>query len=303
MSNNEPENMGSASENTPDPALERDLLELKLRAELGMLDSFSSDDIPPEMQKMFLQQVYDFEKNFAEGTPKTFAETLATPAFDPWPVERISWEAGEEMVTNLLQWYKDNNIAVSFEFEYPPSVKYDFLAVQLPGLPNYYGSQPGMLTGVFYEEYFPNHGATIESNALNFMEAFFGRNAEDMKDVIWRDQMSIEKGPYDGLLLIEYFEKWFASLSGFEKYDYTILETSYEWYDGDGDESEAMLYPTNSPGGMGYAEGFVGYIAESLIESEPIRNVGPFKLYFEWRYGFWGIILSQFPGLPIPPEG
>ena len=296
--------MGNASENKSDAALERDLLELKLRAELGMLDSFSSDDIPPEMQKLFLQQVYDFEKNYAEGTPKTFAETLPIPAFDYWPEEGVSWETREQIVGNLLQWYREHNVEVSFEFDYPPSEKYDFLAVKLPGLPNYYGSEPGIPTGVFYEEYFPNHGATIEANAIKFIEAFFGRNSEDMKDVIWRDQISIEKGPYDGLLLIEYFEKWFASLSGFEKYDFTILETSYEWYEGDGDKSGAIMpYPSDTPVGMGYAEGFVGYIAASLIESEPVRNVGPFKLYFEWRDGQWGIILPQFPGLTIPPEG
>lgn len=306
MPNKEPENTGNPLDNTPDPLLERDMLELKLRAELGMLDSYSSGDMPPELQQMFLQQVYDFEKNFAEGTCQNFAETLSLPAFDPWPEDGFPWEEGEAMVNKVLQWYRDQNVEVSFEFDYPSSIKYDFLTALLPGKPNYYGKVPEVPVVVFYEEFFPNHAADIEVKATKFMEAFFSRDAEAMKDVIWRDQISPEKGPYDGLLLIEYFEKWFATLSDFEKHDFSILETSYEWYD-DYDDNEpatetVVNHPT-LPAGMGYAEGMVGYIAQSLLQTEPIRKVGPFKLYFEWRDGHWGIIYPLFPGLSIPPEG
>lgn len=302
------------SSNLPDPddhqpvdptnaALERDLLEMKLRAEFGMLDTYSSGDIPPELEQMFMQQVYDFEKNFAEGTPSTFGESLSIPDFEPWPGVEMSWEQGEEKVEELLQWYRDHNVEVSFQYEYPPSVKYHFLAEELRGFPNYYGSQTGMLTAITYEEYVPNHGAVIEENAKMFIESFFERSVEGIMDVLWRDQISPEAGPYDGLKLIEYFEKWFATLSGFEKHQFSILQTSYEWYDEgvEGELPEGLAAPTNGPMGMGYAEGMVGYIANSLLQSEPIMAVGPFKLYFEWREGHWGIIYPVFPNLAIPP--
>lgn len=303
------------STNLPDPAdhqpvdptnaaLERDMLEMKLRAEFGMLDSFSSGDIPPEMQQLFLQQVYDFEKNYAQGTPATFGESLSIPAFEAWPEEEMGWEKGEELVENLLQWYREHHVEVTFMYEYPTSVKYRFLAEELPVFPNYYGSQPGLLTAVIYEEYVPNHGAAIEENATKFMESFFERNVEGIMDVLWRDQISPDSGPYDGLRLIEYFEKWFGSLSGFEKHQFSILQTSYEWYEEgeEGEIPEGLAAPVNGPLGMGYAEGMVGYIANSLLQSEPIKAVGPFKLYFEWREGHWGIIYPVFPELVIPPR-
>ncbi len=303
MASNLSENTGNSLGEGADPSLERDMLELKLRAELGMLDSYSSGELSPEMQQMFLQQVYDFEKNSAEGIQKTFAETLSIPAFEPWPESEITWTEGEKLVEQVCQGYRDQKVEVIFGFDYPPSVKYAFLTLELPELPNYYGKIPDMLTAVIYEEYVPNHGAIIEENATKFIKAFFERDVEIIKDVIWRDQISPENGPYDGLLLIQYFEKWFASLSGFEKYDFSILETSYEWLDGEETESESTQKPGNYPIGFGYAEGMVGYRAHSLVQTEPIQKVGHFKLYFEWRDGHWGIIYPQFPGLTIPPEG
>ncbi len=304
MASNLSEHLGDDEDKVPDASLERDMLELKLRAELGMLDSFSSDELPPELHQMFLQQVYDFEKNYAAGEAKTYAETLDIPTFDPWPEAPITWEAGENLVAEVSQWYRAQNIEVAFQLDYPPAVKYAFLTHELPAMPNFYGKVPDMLTALIYEEFVPNHAAIIESNAVEFINAFFNRDAEAMKGVLWREQISPEKGPYDGLLLIEYFEKWFASLSGFEKKDFSILETSYEWWDNDDNEteSESQQDMQQHPAGMGYAEGMVGYRAHSLLQSEPIQHVGHFKLYFEWRDGHWGIVYPLFPGLVVPPE-
>jgi len=304
MSSNLPDSADNQPDDPVDPALERDMLEMKLRAEFGMLDSYSSGDIPPELQQMFMQQVYDFEKNFAEGKPSSFGESLSIPDFEPWPQDALSWEQGEEWVENLLQWYREHNVEVTFQYEYPASVKYHFLAEEFRSFPNYYGSQPGMLTAIIYEEYVPNHGAVIEENAKKFIESFFERSVEGIMDVLWRDQISPEAGPYDGLRLIEYFEKWFSTLSGFEKHQFSILQTSYEWYDEgeEGEIPEGLVAPPNGPMGMGYAEGMVGYIANSLVQGEPVKAVGPFKLYFEWREGHWGIIYPVFPNLAIPPE-
>ncbi len=297
MADNTPQSNENREGDIPDPSLEAEMLEMKLRAEFGMLHSYQPEDLPPELHQMFLQQVYDFEKNAASGEAGTFAETLSTPVFDPWPEAEISWEKGEKLVEEVSQWYRSNHVEVSFAYDYPASQRYAFLTSELPQLPNYYGKVPGMLTGVIYEEYYPNHAAVIEENATKFLQAFFDRNAEAFKEVIWRDQIAPGKGPYDGLLLIDYLEKWFASLSGFEKKDFSILEISYDW-----EEGEESGEQENPPIGLGYAEGMVGYIVHSLLQAEPIRMAGPFKFYFEWREDHWGIIYPSFPGLIVPPE-
>jgi hypothetical protein len=302
MNTEDPNEMQNLPNGQSDPSLERDLLDLKLRAEMGMLHSYSSGDLPPELEQQFLQQVYDFEKNFANGGAPSFRESLSIPVFDPWPAAGVSWEQGEEKVTDILQWYFDHHIAVSFGYDYPPEVKYKFLTDELPEQPNFYGAEPEIATVLIYEQFVPNHGAAIEDNTRAFMEAFFGRNAEAMMDVLWREQLSPESGPYDGLRLIEYFEKWFATLSGFEKYSFDILQCGYELEISTGEENEEESGLPHGPSGMGYAEGFVGYWANSLLESEPIKAVGPFKFYFEWRNGRWGIIYLVFPDLKTPPE-
>jgi hypothetical protein len=292
---------------TPEEAaMERDLLAMKLRAQFGMGDGFSSESMTPEMELAFLQQVYAFEKHYTAGEPaKSFRESMDIPVFDPWPDVDISWEAAEEKVEYLMQWYRDRHVEVVFEYDYPAKTKYDFLSLELPDSPNYYGGEPQIQTVISYETYHPNHNADIERQTEAFMEHFFNRNAEGFQDVLWRDQIAPSTGAYDGQLLLEYLENWFAGISGFEKHEFHILETSYDFYDAgqeaiikDGGEEE----PSQSHG-MGYAEGLVGYMANSLLQSEPIKVAGPFKLYFEYRQGHWAIVYPQFPGLPIPPEG
>lgn len=286
-------------------AMERDLLAMKLRAEFGMMEGMTAEEMSPEMELAFLQQVYEFEKHYTAGEPaKTFRETINIPAFAPWPEKEPTWELAEKMVEELLQWYHDHHIEVVFEYEYPASLRYHFLTKELPDLSNYYGDEPKFQTVISYEEYHPNHNADIERQTETFMEHFFNRNAEGFQDVLWREQISPTSGPYDGMLLLEYLEKWFATLSGFEKHEFHILETSYEYFDSDEDaapDEDPNEFPPESHG-MGYAEGLVGYWASSLIQSEPIKMAGPFKLYFEYRQGQWAIVYPQFPGLPIPPQ-
>ncbi|MCU0404271.1 MAG: hypothetical protein MUE99_06955 [Chitinophagaceae bacterium] len=291
-----------------DPALERDMLELKLKAEFGMLEHMHSEEMPPELARMFLQQVYDFEKNFANaGGAKSFRETLNLPQFEPWPNTGLDWNTGEEWVRRLLQVYEEKNIVVIFENEYSPQVKYTFLAHHLPVQTNYFGKQPQFHTTLVYEEYFPNHGAEIERKAISFLNHFFNRKAEGFQQVIWRDQVAPGVGLYDGQHLIDYLNEWFSTLSGFEKHDYRILQVSYEITHSDDINERNDKHPENDDfsgepeRGMGFVEGIVAYIAGSLVQAEPLKMMGPFKLYFEWRQGDWAIIYPSFPGLPTPP--
>jgi hypothetical protein len=217
----------------------------------------------------------------------------------------------EEAVEKLLAWYRERNVDISFGYEYPASTRYEFLATQLPEKPNYFGAVPGMMTGVIYEEYYPNHGAEIEEAAVGFIEGFFNRDADAMIQSMWREQLDPATNDfYDGKLLIDYLGNWFGTVSAFEKHDFKFFQTSYDLYDpaiGDGlagaeeDAPFAGMPPVAR--GMGYVEGMAGFMANSLLQSEPIKMAGMFKLYFEYREGRWAIIYPNFPGIPVPPPG
>jgi hypothetical protein len=288
------------------PNLEAEMLELKLRAEHGMEDMFLSPDLPPELREMFLKQVYAFEQNQSSGAARTFRETHQIPDFGAMPENA---EEAEEAVEKLMDWYRGHNVDISFGYEYPASTRYEFLAVQLPQKPNYFGAVPGMINGVIYEEYYPNHGVEIEEAAVQFIEGFFNRDADAMIRSMWREQVDpTTNGYYDGQLLIDYLVNWFGTISGFEKHDFKFIQTSYDLHDpaiGENDTSTMAeeVEPSEMPGlqGMGYVEGMAGFMANSLLQSEPIKMAGMFKLYFEYREGRWAIIYPNFPGIPVPP--
>ncbi|HSK12856.1 MAG TPA: hypothetical protein VK907_06545 [Phnomibacter sp.] len=304
MDNNDPIGPENRPTDPNNADLEREMLEMKLRAEFGMTDGYMAPDIPPELAKQFLEQIYAFEKGMAGGKMASVAESVGVPPFETWPAEEMGWEQGEKLVEGVLEWYRQQHFEIVFEQAYPPQVKYQFLTEIFPAEPNPYGGKPSVPSVIQYEQFVPNHAADIEANANHFLESFFERNAGGMKDVMWRDQVAPGYGPYDGQLLIEYLEHWFGSLAGFSKHKFTILQVSYDRVDED-NAGETMPDDPDElppgPFGMGYAEGLMGYIAESLVQTEPIKQAGPFKLYFEWRQGHWGIVYPDMPGLPIPP--
>lgn len=288
-------------------ALERDLLAMKLRAEFGMQDGFTHQDLPPEMELAFLKQIYDFEQHYSGAVPsKTFKESLEIPDFSEWPAGSLPWEEGERLVEEIISWYRKKNIEVVFTYSYPSDIKYAFLTKELPESPYFYEGTPMVQSVILYEDFHPNHNAEIERKATDFLDHFFNKNVEGFQEVLWREQLSPTHGPYDGQALLDYLDKWFAGITAFEDQEYHILETSYEistTEPGDEDTGEETDEEFDEPFGMGYAEGLVRYIAHSLLQTEPIKVAGAFKLYFQYRAGHWAIFLPQFPGIPIPPEG
>jgi hypothetical protein len=215
------ENPKGSLNNEEQARLEAEMLELKLRAEHGMKDKYMGPDVPLELQEMFLKQVYAFEQNQFSGEAKTFRETHQIPGFGPMS------ENPEEVVKaveRLMNWYREHSVDISFEYEYPASTRYEFLAFQLPQKPNYFGAIPGMINGVISEEYYPNHGVEIEETAVQFIKGSLNCDGDAMTRSMRREQLDpTTDGYYDGQLLIDYLAKWFGTISGFERHDFKFI--------------------------------------------------------------------------------
>lgn len=269
---------------------ENEILKLKMMAELGATFGVTDANIPPQIEKTFLNQVYAFEKNFAAGVSKTFGETAGAP---PLPegnkVQVQNTEDWEHLVLQAHDFYKTKNIDVHFEFDYPAETRYRFLVDELPTLPNHFGQLPGMMIGVQYEEYHPNHVAEIERSTNEFIEALKEMNAEKMQYSLSPIQY-LPEGPYDTQTLIQALYHKFLQIEKLDDFDCTVLETSYD-ISTSSQEEEAT--------GMGYAEGLIKFeIFKKNGERKTIS--GPFKFYFHYEYETWSIIYMIFPGIKYP---
>lgn len=271
---------------------ENEFLKLKMMAEWGASLGGESKLLTPELENQFLRQVQAFETAYQAGPSATFGDTVGRPPFGPWEeIQSLPYAQQESLVNEVMNFYKQQAVEVCFEFDYPPAVKYRFLVEELPQMQNDFGMVPGMMVGVIYEEYHPNHGAVIESTTEDFMEGLVQLDIEQLKYTLAPVQV-LPDGPYPTEYLVKALADKFQTLEKLDEFEYSIMQTSYDLTQAE-DGSEAASQ------GMGYSEGLVRFtVVKKDGSSRPIS--GPFKLYFQYEYGCWSIMYIIFPGMGYP---
>jgi len=292
MSNNPDESHGTQGLPPRDIQAENDFLKLKMMAEWGASFGGNADPLSPELENQFLKQVQAFETAYHAASPGTFSDTVGRPPYLPWQeVQQLPYAEQEALVNEVLAFYQQNGVDVCFEFEYPPAVKYQFLVEELPGRPNYFGVVPGMMVGVIYEEYHPNHGAVIEATTDDFMEGLVHLDIEQLKLTLSPVQV-LPDGPYPTEILLKALADKFQTIAALDDLEYSIMQTSYDLSKETEGENETIA-------GLGYSEGLVKFtVVKKDGSSRPIS--GPFKFYFQFEYGCWSIMYIIFPGMGYP---
>jgi hypothetical protein len=283
-----PNNQGLTPE---EQRLENEITKLKMMAEMGARFDTTMDNLPPDIEKKFLDQVYAFEKNFAAGQSGSFAETAGRPSLPaPHALANLDTAAQEKLVAQALAFYQSKNIEVHFKFDYSPATRYRFLVEELPEKPNFFGCVPGMVVGVLYEEYHPNHAGELETITKDFMQALQALDIEQLQ-YNFAPVQALPEGPYPTAVLLKALGEKFLEIDQLADFQYTLLETSYEINEQDApDEAQ----------GMGYTEGLIEFeVHKKTGERRPIN--GPFKFYFQYENGFWSIMYMVFPGIKYPP--
>jgi hypothetical protein len=272
-----------------DTGTENDVLKLKMMAEMGAVFGPNNGDLPPEIEQQFLQQMYAFEKSYATGSSANFAETIGQPDLPKFEFLADNPSELEVQLNMAFEFYRQHNIEVVFEHEYPHETQYRFLVEDLPFRPNHFGNAPAIKVGIIYEEYFPNHNAELEMGTRTFMNAIQSLDAEGLQGCMSPVQF-LPEGPYPTQVLLDALGEKFPNISSLEPFEFVLLETSYDLHYDDAGETEM---------GMGYTEGLVKYvILRKSGETKPIS--GPFKLYFHYEMGVWSIIYINFPGIKYP---
>jgi hypothetical protein len=265
-------------ENSGDLKLDIEIMKLKMQAEFGAVFG-SSGEIPPDIEKQFLQDVFEIEKNMNSAGMVTVFKFIGEPTFSL--LKEMCEEDVPGELDRLYQVLESNDLSLVSFHNYPPSVIYQFITEELflEEIENY--KLPGMMGVFVYENFHPNHESEIREITIDFLGGWQALKWEDM----WRFLFSCAVLP-DGTTLTEdefkaKLAEQSAKYSSLQMFEFSIENIQFEWKD------EVL--------GLGFSEGKISYLA--ILKSGLTRySEGSFKCYFCNNDGYWRISSFCLPG-------
>ena len=257
--------------------IENEILKLKLQAELG--GNYESEGIlPPEMENVFLKNVIEFERNFANVTPKTLYDVLDRPNYPK--AEILSDEAIENELILLENVMAAKGIVVDYADVYSPRLKYTFVTGELFQKESGFFYMPGMTMHYIYEEFHPNHRLDIENQTESFFGHWMKQNFNEFSTELSSQPQDSEGHPISREDLFTKFKNIFDSYTDFEEKSFSISNISFEI--------------TAAGIGSGTAEGEISY--DAIMENGELQHFeGLYKLCLHYD-GYWGINYFEWPG-------
>lgn len=163
---------------------ENELLKVKLQVEFNSPVMGSANDLPPEIENAFLNNVYNFEKMYENATEQSLHEYLGEPLYKPYAEVRP--EEFDTALTNLLALMADKGIMLHFHDNcYESSVLYKFITEELfpkkDTLPHdsFLKEFKGNWNYI-YEEFYPNHAYDLNRDTLKFLGRLLYANEEEI---------------------------------------------------------------------------------------------------------------------------
>ena len=256
---------------------ENEFLQLKLSAETGAETYFTSK-LPLEIQNEFLKNIIEFENDFSRTSMKSVFKVLNEPVL-PLASELNDHDL-EKALHNLKKLLHQKQITIDFLGKYDSRTKYNFIIKELFQEKMPESISPGMTCVFIYEQFHPNHALEIEKKTHFFisdwMKKSIHENHPDLADTFTSPTGKILRKDE----LASKINIVFKRFKEFKNCHYSIDEVNFE---------------LNKYTGMGFAEGYIKYIA-TLHNKEEIQIEGPFKLYFNLEYDRWSIFYFVLPG-------
>ena len=280
MKNNNADTQTDNFSNDPEENLriENELLQLKLKAELGG-EFVSTKTLSPDLENTFLKNVLEFEHAFANTKQVKIFDFLGRPSFKK--SSELADHEIEKALENVCALLEEKNIEADFSGDYDSRLKYAFITGELFEHETDDIQIPGMITHFMYEEFHPNHKMDIEARSIDFITGWLNQkidedNWELADTFLLAGEMTLPKKE-----LITKIKRVFDAYTGFYNAEYTIGEINFE-------------LPENKIG-MGYSKGTLSY--DAILESgEKIHIEGPFILYMKMEYQWWNIFYFMIPG-------
>lgn len=264
---------------------ENEKLRMKLQNEAGAVIGLQ-DDIPPELENLFLQNVLAFEEASQNVKLVSLYDYLEQPHYKK--LEELQPEEVAEELNRLQALIHEKQIHLDILDDYEPAVIYKFITEELFEQETYESLLPGMIRHFTYEAFHPNHKIEICERALDFIGDWFERKMDEHS---W--ELNAEFILPDGTIkkreeVVQKIKSIFDFYKTFSKCQYSMGEVSCEW-----NEKQNK--------GLAYAEGAVKYLGV-LDDGEAVPIEGPFKLYMSNEGSWWGIFYFIFPGFTWQDE-
>jgi hypothetical protein len=104
--------------------IENEILKLKLSAELGgQMEQF--EDMPPELENLFLNNVLEFEHKHAESEEQTIYKILGQPVFAKADV--LNDDEVSDALRSIEVLLEEKSIVLDYAASYPDREKYRFI--------------------------------------------------------------------------------------------------------------------------------------------------------------------------------
>lgn len=262
---------------------ENELLRMKIIAQFGGVPG-ELDDLPPEVANQFLKNVIAFEELYAESSNKTVkvAVLLGSPQFNK------SSELDDEAFTaewkRLQLLLEQHAIGVDFIRPRDERFQYTFITGEIfEHETDDRSPLPGMIRHFTYEDFHPDHKQEIYERTMEFLKAWFDRNAECLAYTLSAEFIQPDNTVLSRGTLMNKVQQIFNAYTGFQNCKYHVIEVRFELR-----EDEQLK-------GIGHAEGMVKY--DGLTEQGETHSFeGPFKLYMTCESDWWSIFYFVMVG-------
>lgn len=283
MKNRSSDHLPQSYDSDENKQMENELLQLKLKAELG-IDAHISANTPPSIKNLFLKNILAFESGLAQAEEIRIFDLIGKPEFVP-EIKLNDISIAKEL-QNLVDLINQKQIALDFLGSYDCRTKYKFITEELFEEKVMNVQLPGMIMHFIYEEFHPNHKLDLEHKAKKFINAWLNQEKEQLSFSLTDVLALPDKRIWKKEKLMDRFSFFFDSYPNFINDKFEI---------------EDINIHLREDTGFGYAEGLMNYTA--LTESnEVIEFKGPFKLYYTLEYGWWSIYYFVIPGFEFADD-
>lgn len=258
--------------------IENDILQLKLQAEFGA-QIHMAENIPPEVEKGFLEMVREIETREAEAPMISIFDYLGRPEFPP--ADQLDERSIAAELERLFRVLEENDLSVVVMKEHAPRAIYSFIRDELFREEIRDIRIPGMI-GVFcYEDFHMDPDLELEQLTASFLEAWSHLKFSNLHRLL-ADYAVIPDGRIiNQEVFIRKMQEQLRRYQSIEALTFQVTSCSHEWKDG-------SL-------GLGYVEGNVSYVAHYTGGDSAVLEDG-FKFYYSYAGDYWRLTFFYLPG-------
>lgn len=152
---------------------ENEVKKLRLEIEQGAIFGGQFNEIPPEVEKQFLDNIFAFEKQYAENVQISVYDFIGRPEF-----QKCDQLSDEQIHIELEKYYgllNQNNLCLDVlaDYENEERLIYAFITEELFSHLVDDIRIPGWMCNFIYEEFHPNHSYDINNRCDEFIEYIF----------------------------------------------------------------------------------------------------------------------------------